>query len=401
MTRGSIGPLWRRAARLAPAGMSTAVTLLAMGMQGALAQDAPDIFKTEIFLTPYSQLGEGEDHYPRLNGRFLLLNEYTGYVGIRDDNGQIPRSHWSSVQPTVEAALVWQLTQQFSIRSKATLDSASNETKDSAYSDLGVGMKNLFAAYTADSYALYGGKMDLGFGDAWHIIDGLYSGFTEGSEYRGSIGVGGRHTFGAAGHGTHSLAAVLFKRDDTRLNRRLSFDRGFVRPDAPPPFSNQLESFIVSYDFRDLPGWEGISGGVDAGRLHAEPGQGESANTVSARLRYDATLAGGWNLGWFNEATFSSAFLGIPVSNGNGVTSISLSRDRWQITTTAAVRKLSGNDDRLARYGLKDGWDWGVSGAVTYVTPIGIIVQAGLTHQTDQALRINQGVFRIAYQAGF
>jgi hypothetical protein len=32
---------------------------------------------------------------------------------------------------------------------------------------------------------------------------------------------------------------------------------------------------------------------------------------------------------------------------------------------------------------------------------MGFIVQAGLTHQRDQALRINQGVFRIAYQAGF
>jgi hypothetical protein len=89
------------------------------------------------------------------------------------------------------------------------------------------------------------------------------------------------------------------------------------------------------------------------------------------------------------------------VSNGNGVTSVSLSRDRWQLTATAAVRKLSGSGQKLAQYGLLDDTDWGISGAVTYVTPMGFIVQAGLTHQRDQALRINQGVFRIAYQAGF
>jgi hypothetical protein len=381
--------------------LCSAAVLAACVVQGASAQEARDIFKTEIFLTPYSELGDGQDTYPRLNGRFLLMTGYTGFFGIKDDNGQIPRSHWSSVQPTAEAALVLQLTREFSIRTKATFNSSTNETKDNAFSDLGADLDNLFAAYTADNYALYGGKMDLGFGDAWHVIDGLYSGFNENSEFRGSIGVGGRYTFDTAGQGTHSVAAVLFKRDDTGLNHRLSLDDGFIRPDQPPAFSDQMKSFILSYDFRDLPGLERLSGGVDAGRLHLDPNQGESANTVSARLRYDAPLGNSWNLGWFNEATFSSAFRGAPVSNGNGVTSLSFSRDRWQLTATAAVRKLSGSEQKLAQFGLKDDVDWALSGAVTYVTPIGFIVQAGLTHQRDQATRINQGVFRIAYQAGF
>jgi hypothetical protein len=148
----------------------------------ASAQEARDIFKTEIFLTPYSELGDDDSQYPQLNGRFLLMTGYTGFFGIKDDNGQIPRSHWSSVQPTAEAALVLQLTREFSIRTKATFNSANNETKDNAFSDLGVDMNNLFAAYTADHYALYGGKMDLGFGDAWHVIDGVYTGFNENSE---------------------------------------------------------------------------------------------------------------------------------------------------------------------------------------------------------------------------
>jgi phosphosulfolactate phosphohydrolase-like enzyme len=83
------------------------------------------------------------------------------------------------------------------------------------------------------------------------------------------------------------------------------------------------------------------------------------------------------------------------------VTSVSLSRERWQLTATAAARKLSGGERKLAQFGLQDDLDWALSGAVTYVTPIGLIVQAGLTHQRDQGTRINQGVFRIAYQAGF
>ncbi len=381
--------------------LGAAAIVAALLAQGASAQEARDIFKTEIFLTPYSELGEGEDTYPQLNGRFLLMTGYTGFFGIKDDNGQIPRSHWSSVQPTAEAALVLQLTREFSIRAKATFNSSTNETKDNAFSDLGVDLDNLFAAYTADRYALYGGKMDLGFGDAWHVIDGLYTGFNENSEFRGSIGLGGRYTFEPAGVGTHSVAAVLFKRDDTSLNYRLSLDQGFIRPAQPPPFSDQMKSFILSYDFRDLPGFERLSGGVDAGRLHVDPGHGKSANTVSARLRYDAPLGNAWNVGWFNEATFSSAFRGAPVSNGNAVTSMSFSRDRWQLTATAAVRKLSGSQQKLARFGLEDDTDWAISGAVTYVTPVGFIVQAGLTHQRDQTTRINQGVFRIAYQAGF
>ncbi|MBB1597774.1 hypothetical protein [Achromobacter sp. UMC46] len=386
--------------RFGPAFGAAAVMAAAL-VPGASAQEARDIFKTEIFLTPFSELGDGEDTYPRLNGRFLLMTGYTGYFGIKDDNGQIPRSHWTSVQPTAEAALVLQLTREFSIRTKATFNSSTNETKDNAFSDLGADLDNLFAAYTGDRYALYGGKMDLGFGDAWHVIDGLYTGFNENSEFRGSIGLGGRYTFAPAGFGTHSVAAVLFKRDDTGLNHRLSLDQGFIRPDQPPPFSDQMKSFILSYDFRDLPGLERWSGGVDAGRLHVDPGQGESANTVSARLRYDAPLGNAWNVGWFNEATFSSAFRGVPVSNGNAVTSVSLSRERWQLTATAALRKLSGSEQKLAQFGLKDDTDWAISAAVTYVTPIGFIVQAGLTHQQDQATRINQGVFRIAYQAGF
>lgn len=381
--------------------LGAAAIVAALLAQGASAQEARDIFKTEIFLTPYSELGEGEDTYPQLNGRFLLMTGYTGFFGIKDDNGQIPRSHWSSVQPTAEAALVLQLTREFSIRAKATFNSSTNETKDNAFSDLGVDLDNLFAAYTADRYALYGGKMDLGFGDAWHVIDGLYTGFNENSEFRGSIGLGGRYTFEPAGVGTHSVAAVLFKRDDTSLNYRLSLDQGFIRPAQPPPFSDQMKSFILSYDFRDLPGFERLSGGVDAGRLHVDLGHGKSANTVSARLRYDAPLGNAWNVGWFNEATFSSAFRGAPVSNGNAVTSMSFSRDRWQLTATAAVRKLSGSQQKLARFGLEDDTDWAISGAVTYVTPVGFIVQAGLTHQRDQTTRINQGVFRIAYQAGF
>ncbi len=380
---------------------AAAAALLAVAAQGASAQQARDIFKTEIFLTPYSDLADGDDTYPRLNGRFLLMTGYTGFFGVQDDNGQLPRSHWSSVQPTAEAALVLQLTRQFSIRTKATFNSSTNDTKDNAFSDLGVDLDNLFAAYTADNYALYGGKMDLGFGDAWHAVDGLYSGFNENSEFRGSIGLGGRYTLDTAGRGTHSVAALLFKRDNTAMNRRFSLDGGLLGPDQPPRFSDQLKSFIVSYDFRDLPGLPGLSGGLDAGRLHLDPNQGKSANTVSARLSYDTPLANAWNLTWFNEATYSSAFRGAPVSNGNGVTSVSLSRDRWQLTATAAARKLSGGSQKLARYGLVDGTDWGVSGAITYVTPLGFIVQAGLTHQRDQTLRISQGVFRIAYQAGF
>lgn len=377
------------------------VALLVAAAQGAFAQEAPDRFKTEIFLTPYSELGEEQDAYPRLNGRFLLMTGYTGFFGVRDQGGQIPRSHWRSVQPTAESALVLQLTQRFSIRTKATFNSSTNEPRNNAFSDLGADLDNLFAAYTADNYALYGGKMDLGFGDAWHVIDGLYTGFNENSEFRGSIGLGGRYTLDTPGSGMHSVAAVLFKRDDTGLNHRLSVERGFIRPDAPPPFSGDMKSFILSYDFRNLPGLERLSGGVDAGRLYVDPGQGSSSNTVSARLRYDAPLGDDWNLGWFNEATHASAFRGVPVANGTGVSSVSLSRGRWQLTATAAARKLSGGAGKLARYGLRDETDWALSGAITYVSALGLIAQAGLTHQRDQGTRLNQGVFRIAYQAGF
>src|SRR3546814_3020394 len=94
--------------------------------------------------------------------------------------------------------------------------------------------------------------MDIGFGDAWHVVDGLYSGFTGDSEYQGSIGLGGRYSVNTAGYGTHSFAAVLFKRDNSGLDHRYSFDDGFISPSQPPLFSDQLKSFVLSYDFRDL-----------------------------------------------------------------------------------------------------------------------------------------------------
>lgn len=380
---------------------AVAVTAALAAAAPAGAQEAPDMFKTEIFLTPYSELGDGQAGFPRFNGKILGLTGYTDYFGIHDDNGQIPRSQWSSTQPQVEGAFVLQLTQRFSIRTKATFNSATNETRDNAFSDLGTDLNNLFAAYTADNYALYAGKVDVGYGDAWHVIDGLYSGFTDGSEFRGAVGLGSRYTVATDGAGTHSFAAVLFKRDDSSLSKRLSLDDGFIESEQPPTYSDQMKSFVVSYDFRDLPGLRGISGGIDAGRLHAQAGLGSSANMVSARLRYDTPLPNQWNLGWFNEATHATAFQGLPVANNNAVTSLTLSRGQWQLVATAAARKLSASDDTLARHGLRGQWDWAMSGAVTYVTPIGFIFQAGLTRQRDQSLVINQGVFRIAYQMEF
>lgn len=400
---------WQRKAifsrRLLYSTLFGTTVLLACGMPDAFAQEKRDIFKTEIFLTPYSKLGDGDaaGDYPKLNGQLLFMTDYTGYFGIKDSNGQFPRSHWNSVQPAAEAALVWQLSQQFSILSKITFDSSVEAKQDNAFSDLGFNLKNLFASYTDDNFALYGGKMDLGFGDGWHAIDGLYNGFTDDFQYNGSIGLGGRYTFNTESIGAHSFAGLVFTRDDTVLSRRLSLDDGFISPTEgqPPAFSNDLNSFILSYDFRNVPGLKNISGGVDVGRLEAEPGYGESANTISARLRYNTALTDKWNLSWFNEATFSSAFRGAPVSNGNGVTSLSLSYDRWQFTATTAMRKLSGRDQKPAQYRLQSDWDWGVAGTVTYVTPIGVILQTGLIHQQDQTLNINQGVFRIAYQTGF
>jgi len=382
-----------------------ATALFAPGVPDAFAQETRDIFRTEIFLTPYSKLGNAEaaGDYPKLNGQLLFMTGYTGYFGIRDSNGQIPRSHWNSVQPTAEAAFVLQLSQQFSVLSKIRFDSLAEATKDNAFSDLGFNLKNLFVSYTSDNFALYGGKMDMGFGDGWHAIDGLYSGFTDDFQYNDSIGLGGRYTLNTENSGAHSFAALVFRHDDTVFSRRLSLSDGFIPPaETPAPaFSSDLNSFILSYDFRNVPGLNNISGGVDAGRLEAEPGFGESASTISARLRYDTALTHAWNLSWFNEATFSSAFRGEPVSSGNAVTSVSLSYDRWQFTATAGTRKLSGRDQKLAQYGLQSDWDWGAAGTVTYVTPIGIILQTGLVHQRDQTLNINQGVFRIAYQTGF
>ncbi len=102
---------------------------------GAFAQEKRDIFKTEIFLTPYSKLGDADiaEDYPRLNGQLLFMTGYTGYFGIKDSNGQIPRSHWNSVQPTVEAAFVWQFSRQFAVLSKVTFDSSVEATEDNAF----------------------------------------------------------------------------------------------------------------------------------------------------------------------------------------------------------------------------------------------------------------------------
>ncbi|MCX5592402.1 hypothetical protein [Alcaligenes endophyticus] len=362
------------------------------------AQEDGDLFKTQIFLTPYSQMGNWQQSTPRISGRVLAMTGYTRYLGVRDGYAQIPRSSWMSTQPSIEGAFVVQLTEQLSIRTKAGIDSSSNETRNNSFSDLGGDMDNLFLAYTADRYALYGGKIDVGYGDAWHLIDGVYSGFTEGVHYRGAVGFGARRTFGSPGAPTHSVAAVLFKRDGGGLGKRLSFDGGLLRAQGSPSFSDRFKSVVLSYDVRGQGSLEGLQAGLDAGRLEAQPGFGKNTSLVSLRVRYQAALRNRWNAAWYSEATYATAFQGLAVSNGHGVSSISLSRDRWQWVLTGALRKVADRHETLARYGLHGGWDWGISGAVTYVTESGFIVQAGLVRQRDQALVVNQGVVRLAYQ---
>lgn len=88
----------------------------------ATAQETRDIFKTELFLTPYSKIGDRQDSYPNMNGRILALTGYTHYFGIRDDSDPLPRSHWSSTQPQVEGAFVLQLTERISVRTKVGLN---------------------------------------------------------------------------------------------------------------------------------------------------------------------------------------------------------------------------------------------------------------------------------------
>src|SRR3546814_8899962 len=83
-----------------------------------------------------------------------------------------------------------------------------------------------------------------------------------------------------------------------------------LRTEGSPAFSDQLKSFVLSYDVRGLADLEGISAGVDAGRVEAESGFGKSTTLVSMRLRYDTELRNRWNLGWYNEATYASAFPG-------------------------------------------------------------------------------------------
>src|SRR3546814_3664813 len=104
----------------------------------------------------------------------------------------------------------------------------------------------LFPYTTLFRSALYGGKIDVGYGDAWHVIDGLYSGFTEGSEYRGAVGLGARRTLSSNGAGTHSVAAVLFKRDDSSLGKRWDFDDGMLR--RSEEHTSELQSLMrISY----------------------------------------------------------------------------------------------------------------------------------------------------------
>lgn len=385
---------------------SLAFALLPFYASPAFAQQANDPFKTEIFLSPDGLPGyttRSDAQYPKLNGRFLLLTGDTRYFSVRDASGALNTSHWSSIQPTSEVAFALQLSPHFSILAKSTLGSFDAPPEDNAFSNLGIELNNLFAAYRGKNYAFYTGKVDLGFGDGWHVIDGVYNGFTEDFKYPGALSIGGRFTFASVASGTHSLAAALFKRDDTILGRRFLFNDGLEpsHDTSLPGYATLPESFILSYDVKDIPGLNGFSGGVDVGRLQAGSETNQSANAVSIRMLYGAAITKNWRLSLFNEATFADAFQGKPVITGNAVSSVSLSRDSWQFTVTAAARKLSAEEDRLADFGFASDWDWGVSGTVTYATPFAVILQAGVMRQRDQSLTLNQGVFRVAYQAGF
>lgn len=359
--------------------------------------------EAEIFLRPGQTPPRDEPgDYPRLAAQLLMALQDTVTFDIRSTAGEPVPKGWNDLEPIVQGAAVLAFDPWFSLQSKVTLQSYSTLTEDQAFQDLDLQLDNLFLAYQRDRYAAYGGKFDVGIGDAQRVVSGIYLGFSGDSYYPGALGAGGIVTLPSGALGTQSVTAIAFKLDNTPLSSTLfGTQEALSTEEGGAGNTTWPQSFGVSYEIVDSALLPGLSLGVDYVRL--APGQeGERPmQGIAGRLGYHAPLSEETALRLFAEAVHMVGFQGQDLKVTDLIGSAELTVGNWQVTATAAQRGIASLDGDLAAQGIASDRDWGLSGSLAYVTDFGIILQGGLVVQEEQTIRSKQALFRVIYQLDF
>ena len=361
--------------------------------------------QSEIFLDPAADTGAApHETYPQVSGRFIGYVENAHFFDVRGPAEAGLPSAWHTLDPFLQGALVARLSPSLTISGLAEFRSFAEAPANRAFDDLDGQLRNLFITYNAGRATFFAGKFEVGYGEAWQTIDGIYSGFSGDYSYPGSLGLGARWSW-QTGAVRHTLTSILFKRDNTVFGHTWTHDYPAL-PDLEaggPGNTNGLQSGGIAYDISDIPGLPGWRAGATVARLARGKGDNDQrAETgVELHVNYETRLSDTWGLRLFAEGVHLRGYMGRQASATDLVASASLSNGPMLYTLTAARRGVNALQGSLAGQGFADGRDWGMAATVAYQTDFGLIVQAGILRQQEQGVSFNQGLLRLVYQAGF
>jgi hypothetical protein len=377
--------------------MVSGACVLAAGQAGAS--------QSEIFLdpAPESPPSAPEQSYPSVSGRFLGYVENANFFGVRGPDAAGLPSSWQTVDPFLQGAAIARLSPRWTLSGLAEFRSFGNDPADRAFESLDGQLRNLFLSYDAGPVSYFAGKFEVGYGEAWQTMDGIYSGFSGDYSYPGSLGLGARWTLQPAGSATHTFTSILFKRDNTTLGQSW-FNDYPSQPnlqDGGPGNTSGLQSGGISYEISDIPGLAGLRAGGTVARLGAGQGDQRGENGLELHVNFETPLAEGVGLRLFAEAVHLRGFMGRQAAATDMIAAASVSAGRFLYTVAVAQRRVDALEGSLADQGFVDSRDWGLAGTVAYQTDFGLIVQAGILRQQEQGVAFNQALLRFIYQTGF
>ncbi|WP_427185334.1 hypothetical protein ACL598_12360 [Bordetella bronchialis] len=368
----------------------------------AMMPTAASASQSEIFLdpAPETQGMAPPQAYPSVQGRVLGYVENANFFGVKGPGATGLPSSWHTVDPFLQGAAVARLSPRWTLSGLAELRAFGNDPGDRAFETLDGQLRNLFLSYDAGAVSYFAGKFEVGLGEAWESMDGIYSGFSGDYAYPGSLGAGARWSLRRSDSASHTVTAIVFKRDNTTLGQTW-FNNYPSQPDSAdggPANTPGLQSGGIAYDIGNIPGLDGLRAGATVARLGAGQGDARSQTALEAHINYERPLGDGMGLRLFAEAVHMRGFLGRQAAATDTIAAVSLSAGRWLYTIAAAQRNLQALSGSLSTQGFSDSRDWGVSGTVAYQTDIGVIVQAGLLRQQEQGVTFNQGLLRFIFQ---
>lgn len=379
--------------------------ILAVLAHGAVCPDSAQASQSEIFLDPAAGAPAApHETYPRIDGRLIGYIENTYFFDVKGPEDAGLPTAWQTLDPFLQGAAVVRLSPRLSLSGLAEFRSFEQAPADRAFDKLDGRLRNLFVTYGTEQATYFAGKFEVGYGEAWETMDGIYSGFSGDYSYPGSLGLGGRWSWQKTDSPRHTVTSILFKRDNTGLNR--TWSRSDTAPlqleDGGPGNTRDPRSGGLAYELSDIPALPGLRGGVTVARLARGSGENDlrAETGVGVHANYETRFSDTWGMRLFAEAVHLRGFMGRQASATDLVASASLSQGPMLYTIAAARRSVRALQGNLIDQGFTASQDWGWASTVAYQTDSGFIIQAGFLRQQEQGISFNQGLLRLIYVMG-